>query len=86
MLISFIFKIYIIFKFISARTLIRAFKILVSYSTTVAVYCKMEKLELVHLKFIVLGGNLLKFWHTQTMEYFAHFKHSNKLLSSCCMS
>ena len=48
MLISFNAKVYIIFKFISARTLVRAFKILVSYSTTVAVYCKMEKLELVH--------------------------------------
>ena len=83
MLISFNSKVYVMFKFISARTLIRAFKLLVSYCTTVAVYC--EQLELVHLKFIVLGGSLLTFWHTQTMEYFAHFKHSNKLLSSCCM-
>ena len=85
MLISFNSKVYVMFKFISARTLIRAFKLLVSYSTTVACTVKWEQLELVHLKFIVLGGSLLTFWHTQTMEYFADFKHSNKLLSNCCM-
>ena len=64
-LISFNSKVYIIFKFISARTLVVAFKLLVSFSTTIAVYCKIERLELVHFKFIVLGGNLFTFWHTK---------------------
>ena len=41
MLISFNSKVYIMFKFISARTLVRAFKLLVSYSITIAVYCEM---------------------------------------------
>ena len=46
MLISFNSKVYIIFKFISARTLKRAFKLLVSYSTTVAVYCEMGTIRI----------------------------------------
>ena len=46
MLISFNSKIYVMFKFISARTLIRAFKLLVSYSTTVAVYCEMGTIRI----------------------------------------
>ena len=44
--ISLNFKIYITFKFISTRTLIRAFKLLVSYSTTVAVYCEMGTIRI----------------------------------------
>ena len=46
MLISFNPKVYIMFKFISARTLIRAFKLLVSYSSTVAVYCEMGTIRI----------------------------------------
>ena len=42
MLISFNSKVYIVFKFISARTLVKVFRLLVGYSTTIAVYCEME--------------------------------------------
>ena len=72
-LISFNSKVCIIFKFISARTFARAFKLLVRFSTTVALYCECEQLKLVHLK-------LVHYFGTHTMEYFAHFKHSNNLL------
>ena len=46
MLISVNSKVYVMFKFISARTLVRAFKLLVSYSTTVAVYCEMGTIRI----------------------------------------
>ena len=85
MLISFNSKVYIIFKFISERTLIRAFKLLVSYSTTVAVYCEMGTIRISTFEVHSFRRQLVNILDTQTMEYFAHFKHSNKLLSSCCM-
>ena len=46
MLISFNSKVYIIFSFISTRTLVRAFKLLVSYSATVAVYYEMGTIRI----------------------------------------
>ena len=65
MLISFNSKVYIIFKFISARTLIRAFKLLVSYSTTVAVYCEMETIRICTFEVHCFRKQFVNIWaHT----------------------
>ena len=48
----------------------KCFKLAVSYSTPIAMNCKMKTIESNSSQVIALEGNLPAFCHTQTIKYF----------------